>query len=251
MSQRRILVTGAAGAIGRTIIPHFRKRGYFVRGLDLPPSPIENLCDEYVAGSIVDAELIERAMASCDTVVHLAATPNDNDFFTHIVPNNIIGPYNVLEAARKAGTRRAVLASTVQTVNAHPAKGKCISIQDGPATNNRYGVSKVFLESLGQMYQIRHGMEVVAIRVGWFPRNQTEFDTIKRGHPEPMYFSHNDACRFFTLAVEHSPVTYALVFGTSCPASAAGRKNTVDLKPARELLGYVPEDTFPAGSPFQ
>src|SRR5688500_13494369 len=100
MADSVVLVTGSSGRIGRAVVDELRRRGHTVRGFDLVPTP--GLAD-MVTGDLTDAEAVGRAMAGATSLVHLAATPDDDDFLSRIVPNNIIGVHHVLEAARREG----------------------------------------------------------------------------------------------------------------------------------------------------
>src|SRR5260370_37951646 len=75
--MQRILVTGSAGKIGRAAVRELKARGHFVRGFDLAPSP---LVDERLTGSVTDAEAFQRAATGMQSLIHLAATPDDADF---------------------------------------------------------------------------------------------------------------------------------------------------------------------------
>jgi hypothetical protein len=91
---------------------------------------------------------------------------------------------------------------------------------------------------------------VILVRVGWFPRNTAEALRLAGyQHGPSVYFSHNDAERFFARCVE-SPTPAAgecaTVFATSRPAASM----RLDPEPARAILGYEPQDTWPAGMPF-
>src|SRR6516165_5363084 len=108
-----VLVTGSAGRIGRAVVAELKARGRPVRGFDLVPTP--GLEDSHV-GSITDSAAVQRAMQGVGSLIHLAATPDDDDFLTRLLPNNVLGCYHVLEAARLAGVRRVVLASSGQVV---------------------------------------------------------------------------------------------------------------------------------------
>src|SRR5262245_4732729 len=108
-----VLVTGSAGRIGRAVVAALREQGMRVVGLDVGPSPG---VDADHVGSITDPELLRRAMVGVETLIHLAATPDDDDFHSRLLPNNLIGVYEVLSAARAADVRRIILASTGQVV---------------------------------------------------------------------------------------------------------------------------------------
>ena len=75
------------------------ERGHFVRGFDLVATPG---ADESVVSDLADADAIHRAAEGVNALIHLAATPDDDDFLTKLLPNNIVGAYHVLEAARLA-----------------------------------------------------------------------------------------------------------------------------------------------------
>src|SRR5215467_4377298 len=108
-----VLVTGSAGRVGRAVVRELKARGRRVRGFDLAPTPG---ADEAVVGDLADGDAVRRAAAGAGAVVHLAATPDDADFLSELLPNNVVGVYHVFEAARQAGVRRLVLASSGQVV---------------------------------------------------------------------------------------------------------------------------------------
>src|SRR5437868_6212819 len=93
--SQAVLVTGSAGRIGRAVVRELTARGHRVRGLDLVPTPG---ADTSLVGSITDAAVVRRAVEGAQAVVHLAATPDDDDFLTKLLPNNVVGVYHVLEA---------------------------------------------------------------------------------------------------------------------------------------------------------
>src|SRR6516162_10589239 len=92
------LVTGSAGRIGQAVVKELRTRGSPVRGFDIVPTP--GIADS-VVGSITDPHIVRKAMEGVGALVHLAATPDDDDFLKTLLPNNIVGVYQVLEAARE------------------------------------------------------------------------------------------------------------------------------------------------------
>src|SRR3954468_16504935 len=113
MAQGLVLVTGSSGRIGRAPVQELLARGHRVRGFDQVATP--GLAD-MIVGSVTDVAAVERAMEGVATLIHLAATPDDADFLREIVPNNIIGVHNILEAAKDAKVGRVILASSGQVV---------------------------------------------------------------------------------------------------------------------------------------
>ena len=113
----RVLVTGGSGFIGSHVVDKLRAQGHQPVIYDLRPSPWHEAGSvETVLGSITDREALERALHSCDAVAHLAAVADVND--VHAEPEdaervNARGTVAVLEAARRAGVKRIVYASTI------------------------------------------------------------------------------------------------------------------------------------------
>ena len=244
-SSQQILVTGSAGVVGRIVCRALVQRGHRVRGFDRVASPV----GESVIGSITDAVALDRAMAGCSTVVHLAATPDEADFMTELLPNNIVGVYQVLEAARRAGVGRILLTSSVQTVGGIrlPAD-RPLRLSDGTAPPNAYAVSKIFAENLGHMFVLRHRMTVIAARLGWMPRRLAALERM-RSHAsgQAIYVSHRDTGRFYVAAVEAAVSGFRLVYVSSKPSPGA---YGLDPEPARLAVGYEAVDTYPDGCTF-
>jgi uronate dehydrogenase len=229
------------------VCPALLARGHFVRGFDRQPSPIGV---ESHVGDLVDAVAVRRAVEGMDAMVHLAAMPDMGDFLTQLVPNNIIGLYHVLEAAREFHLKRVVLASSIRAGSAQHAAGRPISrTDDATCPHDLYAATKVFAEAMGQTYSHQHKLSIVVVRIGWFIRNRMELGRAmkwhKPGKPFGGYLSHDDAQRFFTAAVEadrpHGQC--AILYAVSKQAPGEG----CDLDPGRQLIGYEPQDEFPNG----
>src|SRR5690242_9093421 len=113
---QRVLVTGSAGRVGRAAVRGLTARGHHVVGFDLAPTPGLPPEQSVVAG-LEDVDALRRAADGIDCLIHLAATPDDaqfprgeppddgDNFLTELVPNNLIGPYQVMETARKLGLK--------------------------------------------------------------------------------------------------------------------------------------------------
>jgi nucleoside-diphosphate-sugar epimerase len=240
-----VLVTGSAGRIGQAVVRELRARRWPVRGFDRVPTPG---VEDAVVGDLTDPAAVERAVRGAGTVVHLAATPDDDDFLTQLLPNNIIGPYHVLEAARRAGVGRLVLASSGQVTWWQRERGPWpIRAEDPPSPRYWYAAAKVFVEAAGKAFAESFGLSVIVARLGWCPRtadHARELAAIPWG-PD-VYLSPGDAGRFFACAVEApAAVRHAVVYATSQPVQQA----LYDLEPARALLSFEPKDRWPDDSP--
>jgi uronate dehydrogenase len=241
---RPILVTGSAGSIGRAAISGLSAAGWRVRGFDRLPTPGTA---EFVAGDLADAAALRKAAAGAGAIIHLAAVPDDDDFLTQLLPSNLIGLHNVLEAARLEGVPRVLLASTGQVIWWRLLEGPWPIPPDAPyAPRGWYSITKIAAEAAGQTYARNYGMTVLALRLGWFPRTREHVGEVGGTVRAPnIYLSPGDAGRFFARAME-APLGpgYAVVFVASRPAN----RIIFDLEPTKRLLGWEPQDQWPAGS---
>lgn len=244
MSSDLILVTGSAGRVGQAVVKELLVRGERVRGFDRLATP--GLADSHI-GNLTDAAAVRRAAEGADVVIHLAATPDDADFMSEILPNNLIGLHHVLEATRLAGARRLVLASTGQ-VNwwQRERTRHAIRPDELPSPRYWYAAAKVFAEAIGQSYSETHGLSVIAARLGWCPRPGQEKEIAALEWARDLYLSPGDAGRFF-YAAAHAPL--ALRFTVVYATSRHIHLPRFDLGPTKALLGWEPQEQWPDGLP--
>jgi uronate dehydrogenase len=243
MGSGLVLVTGSSGRIGRAVVQELQARGQRVRGFDRSATP--GLAD-MVVGDLTDAAAVARAMQGVQTLIHLAATPDDADFLAEIVPNNIIGVYHVLEAAQQAGVRRLILASSGQVVWYQRFRGPLpLTATDPPTPRYWYAAAKLFLEGAGRAFAEKFGLEVVAVRLGWCPRTKEQVEEIEASDwAQDVYLSPGDAGRFFACAVESAlDAKFTVVYATSQPM----HQLMYDMEPTQRLLGYKAREKWPQG----
>jgi NAD(P)-dependent dehydrogenase (short-subunit alcohol dehydrogenase family) len=244
MAVKNVLVTGSSGRIGRAVVDELRRTGHTVGGFDLVPSPG---LDDMTVGSLTDPTAIARALARRDTLIHLAATPDDDDFVEKLLPNNLLGVYYILEAAQQAGVRRMILASSGQvTWYERMRNSGVIRVDTQPTPRYWYAAAKLFLEGAGRAFAEKFGMSVLAVRLGWCPRTREQVEEIGAiDWAQDVYLSPNDAGRFFACAVDaNEPRGFAVVFATSRPV----HRPRVDMEPTTRLLGFEPQEQWPRGS---
>jgi nucleoside-diphosphate-sugar epimerase len=253
-TSKRILVTGSAGRIGRAVVAELVARGHFVRGFDRVP---DGAASAKVVGTLEDANLVRSATADVSCIVHLAAAPDDaqfprgaapddgDNFLSDLLPSNIIGPYQIMEAARRLKIPRVILASTGQVIDGHLLAGNMPVTPDSPPRPRYlYACTKVFLEALGQVYAKEHGIEVLAVRLGWCPRAGQEEEFRRTEIGPDVYLSPGDAGRFFAAAVEVEKLPpFSVVYATSRHVNT----HAYDLTATRTILGWEPRDQWPAG----
>ena len=224
--------------LGRTHRPRRRAqlkaRGHFVRGFDLVATPG---ADESVVSDLADAAAVHRAAEGVDALIHLAATPDDDDFLTKLLPNNIVGAYHVWKRHGwpmcAASCWRAVDKSCWYQRFTGPLP---IRADVQPTPRGWYAATKVFQEAAGRAFADAHGRSVIAARLGWCPRNKEHAEELADTEWGPdVYLSPGDAGRFFALAAEApTDVRFAVVYALSRPV----REEVYDAGPARELVGY-------------
>jgi UDP-glucose 4-epimerase len=165
----RVLVTGGSGFIGSHVVDRLRARGYQPVIYDLRPSPWHQRGTvDTVLGSITDREALERALHSCDAVAHLAAVADVND--VHAEPEdaervNARGTVTVLEAARRAGVKRIVYASTIWVYS--DCEPDAVDEETLlPAPSHLYTSTKLAGELYCKAYQELYGIDYTILRFG-------------------------------------------------------------------------------------
>src|SRR5262249_37459207 len=154
--MQKVVITGAAGDIGtrlrkilRDVYPHIRASD-LRKPADLAPG------EDFVAADLVDLAQVEKAVASMEGVVHLGGHTVE-DSWQQILNANIIGCYNLFEAARRAGVKRVIFASSNHAIGFYP-RSQRIGVNVTVRPDSRYGVSKAFGEALGSLYADKHGL---------------------------------------------------------------------------------------------
>lgn len=247
MPERRILVTGASGALGDATVRSLRERGHRVRGFDCSPTRDGSAqgSDDHVVGDLQDVDSLYAAAEGAEVIVHFGAVPDRDDFVQRLVPVNIVGTYNLFEVARMRGIPRVVYASSCRVLGALDWTTETLTLEAGFAPGDHYGLTKATGELLGQLYSHRFGITVLCARIGWFVRNRDEATKMSSSEVgQRMYLSHRDAAAFFELAVNVPLPAFSAVFVTS---ANAGRP-IGDPEPAERVLGYRGRDAWPAGS---
>jgi uronate dehydrogenase len=230
-------VTGAAGAIGKSVCEFLARRGHAIRCFDRVPSG-----GDEVLADLADAPAVLAACAGMAAIVHLAATPDDAPFL-ELVPPNVIGVFNVLDAARTCGVQRVVLASSVQVSWSQGTDDRRTAAHAAP--RNHYALTKLWAEQMGEMYTRIFPLSIIAARIGWMVRNEGEARAMRQRQMTQNYVSRRDVSHFMACAIEAPDVRFSVLY-----AIGPGGRELYDLDTARDVIGYEPEDHFPAGLPF-
>ena len=162
---KRVLITGAAGYLGGVLCQALRGSDMQVRLTDRSaPSYALETGEEFIAADLAEFAQVRATVADIDAIIHLGGHATEGPWDA-ILNANIIGTYNVFEAARLAGVKRVVFASSHHTVGYY-RREQTITADVPVRPDSRYAVSKVFGEALGRLYADKHGMSVICQRIG-------------------------------------------------------------------------------------
>ena len=232
--DRTILITGAAGNIGRKVSTHLRGLGYRLRLLDKTPGP-----DIEPADFGMWDEAWARHFEGVDTVIHFAGNPHGTANWASAQRDNIAGTQHVLRAARAAKVGRVLYASTNQVMLGYRFKTGPVTIDMPPAPLSPYGISKFVGEHLGRAFTEETGIDFLAMRIGYFQRG----DNLPGPHMssgewgQSMWLSNRDMNQAIEKAIEAPPFGFDIVYLMS-------RNDGMrwDIEHTREVIGYVPLD---------
>lgn len=242
--QRTVLVTGAAGKIGSYFASHapaHHTLRLLVRRRDDRARELEKY-GEVVVAPLDDGEKITRACDGVDTVLHLAGNPDPSAIWEDLLEENIKGTYNVLLAAKMAGCRRVVLASSIHAVSGYPADTQ-VRTSEPVNPGDLYGVSKCFGEALGRYFAEKENLSVIALRIGAFQAREQA----RREDSLWMmdcFVSRRDLQDLIVKCIDDTRLRFAVFHGVS-----DDRFKRLDISDARELVGYAPVDDFTRENP--
>jgi len=241
-TRRCVLLTGPAGRIGRGFQEEYLRkfREHYDLRIAVHITRGDALISDVVEMDIASLEQVKEACRGVDTVVHLAANADSQAGFCEaLLEPNIVGAYNLFEAAHQMGCRRVVYASSIHAVMGYPVDLQ-VHHDSPPRPDTLYGVTKLFGEGLCSSYSYLHGLSCIALRIGRYVQDD-EVEALKhRANPQELdiVVSQRDMAQLIhrcILAPDH--LKYAILNGLS-----NNRYKRLDLESARRLVGYAPED---------
>ena len=165
-AAERILITGAAGALGTVLREGLRRPGRELVLLDVAGQEPAGAAERVITASVDDLDAMLGAASGCSAIVHLAGFDSGRPWSDYLAVN-VTGTYNALEAARRLGVGRVFYASSNHAVGFVPRpRGGTVAADHVPRPDTYYGVGKVACEALGSLYHDRHGLDVVCARIG-------------------------------------------------------------------------------------
>jgi uronate dehydrogenase len=226
---RRLLLTGAAGALGRVLRPRLGSLCEHLRLSDRADLGAAAPGEELHPAALEERAAVLALLDGVDVVVHFGGVSTEAAF-DPILQANIVGVFNLYEAARHHGVRRIVFASSNHVVGFY-RQSEVIDSHAPPRPDTLYGVSKAFGENLSRMYFERYGIQTVCLRIG-------------SATPEPLnrrmlasWLSHDDLERLVVASLTAPCAGHTVIFGTS-----DNRTRWWDNTRAAHI-GYRPQDS--------
>jgi uronate dehydrogenase len=232
MKLKRLVLTGAGGRLGSYLREPLSKLACELVSSDIKDS-IGTLYpgERYVSADLADKAAIHALIEGADMVVHFGAHPDEAPFEAILGPN-IIGAYNVWEAAHQHGVRRVVYASSIHAVGMYP-RAEFIDTEAPHRPDTFYGLAKCFAEDLGRMYWEKRGLESVHLRI-------LSCAQVTSARALGTWLSYDDLIQLVTRAIETPTTGFSVVYGVS-------NNDRVPVDNARaSYLGFRPRDNAEA-----
>jgi uronate dehydrogenase len=224
--MKTVLITGAAGDVAaylrRELAGKYKLRLSDKRDLKKMKG------EQFVKADLSKMADALKITKGVDAIVHLGGYSVEGSWEA-IHKANIVGCYNIFEAARKNKVKRILFATSNHAVGFY-RREQTIDHRVYPKPDGRYGVSKVFGEALGSLYSDKYGMEVFLMRIG-------------NVNPEPLdkrrlsiWLSPRDLAQLVSIGIDHPDIRFEIVYGVS------GNKRSWYDNSNASRLGYRPQD---------
>ena len=226
--MKKLVLTGAGGRLGSYLRESLSKLADSFISSDIIPD-IGNLYpnETYIRADLASYSDIHTLLQDADMVVHFGAI-GDEAPFDQILGPNIIGAYNVWEAAYKHGVKRVVYASSIHAVGMHPRQD-FIGIDAPHRPDTFYGLAKCFAEDLARMYWDKRGIEAVCLRI-------LSCAQVSNTRALGTWLSYNDLIQLVSRAIDTPTVGFSVIYGVS-------NNDRVPVDNAKaSYLGYRPRD---------
>ena len=208
----RVLLTGAAGGLGRMLRERMAAWTRVARLSDREPMAPAREGEEVVQCDLADRAATLSLVEGVDAIIHFGGISVEAPFDA-ILQSNIVGTYNVYEAARRHGVKRIVFASSNHVVGFYKQSER-IDAEDPMRPDGIYGLSKCFGENLSRFYFDRYGIETACLRIG------SSFPAPRDRRMLSTFLSYDDLTDLVRLSLFTPGIGHTVVFGVSDNSSA-------------------------------
>jgi nucleoside-diphosphate-sugar epimerase len=238
--MKKVLLLGASGNVGKGFIedylenPEYKKSYELVIGIHKTkskfPLPTRKL-------SITDLDSLKKAFNEIDVVINLAANPSPKAEFSELIEPNLIGTYNVFQAAVEAKVKRVIYASSVHAIKGYDLDYK-VRGEDAPKPLTLYGATKAFGEALCYTFSQNSNLSCIAIRIGAYAAKEQMHNICAQRTDYHYVVSQKDLSQLIHKSILASEkLKYAVLSGIS-----KNKKHSMDLELAKKLVDYNPQD---------
>ena len=237
--RKRVLLLGAAGKIGTDFREEYLEKyqKYYKLVLGVHNKKFKDKRFKVFYVELTNIDELKKAMRSVDVVVNLAANPRPSAEFKDIVEPNLIGAYNVFEAARQSKCKRVVFASSIHAIKNYPDGYKILST-DAPKPENFYGASKAFGEALCNVFSLKYNLSCLAIRIGAYISDDKKSIICRSRSNFDYVISQRDMGQLIHKSIiAPAKIKYGILSGIS-----NNKEKRMSLKFTKKLIGYKPED---------
>lgn len=235
--KKKVLILGATGRIGPSLLEELKKhKGNYEIVLGIHKTKPAGFKTRKI--DLTSIKKLKTSFKNIDVVVNLAAESNPEASFEETLKPNIIGAYNVFEAAILAKVKRVIYASSVHAVRGYQL-GEKVKETQAPKPLNFYGASKVYGEALCNVFSTKYNLSCIAIRVGAYVSNDMKEKVCMTRDNFNYVISQRDLGQLIHKCIIASKnLKYAILAGSS------NNKNLyLDLTSAKKLVGYKPQDS--------
>jgi len=227
--NKKVLVTGASGHLGGMLFKAMAEIGYNnLLGTDIKRKFI-NKNEKFISANLKNFKSTLKITKGVYAIVHFGAIPIE-DTKQNILHNNIIGTYNLFEAARINKVKRIIFASSNHAVGFHRRTTKLNELST-QRPDSHYGLSKVFGEELSRFYADKFNIKSMCIRIGSCLKTPED-----RRHVS-TWISYEDLTQLVDIGIKHKSIHHEIVYGVS-----KNKKSWWNNSKAYKL-GYKPKDS--------
>ena len=225
--SKTVLMTGAGGGVAAFLRVQLAGRYDFRLSNRVPLQDLRD-GEHFVAADLVDMDAVCRAVEGVDAIIHLGGFSVEGSWEV-IREANIVGTYNLYEAARLAGVRRIVFASSNHAVGFYE-RAETIDHTVYPRPDSRYGLSKVFGEGLASLYADKYGVNSLCVRIGNVAERPLDVRRLA------IWISPRDMAQIAGIGIDNPDIRFEVVYGMSDNKRAWWDNSNA------YRLGYQPQD---------
>ncbi len=233
--KKKVIILGATGRIGPSLLEELDQYNDYEIIIGIHKTKMKGYENRKI--NLQSIRKLKKAFKGIHTIVNLAAESDQNAEFNELIKPNLLGPYNVFEAARLAKVKRVIFASSVHAIKGYKLS-KTVRSTDVTKPINFYGASKVFGEALCNVFSTKYNLSCLAIRIGAYISNDRKKAVCPTRTNFDYVISQRDLGQLIhKCIIAPKDVKYGILAGSS-----NNKHLYMDLTSAKKLVNYHPKD---------